>query len=257
MVLLIDCDIVTYRIGYTTNNDEEWIALARTDTLIEDICLEMKSEEYRCFLTSTDKSNFRYKIYPEYKANRKAEKPVHYEAIREHLVKAHGAEIIYGMEADDALGIEQNEETCICSIDKDLYQIEGWHYNFVTKEKFFITKEEALCNFYKQCLIGDKGTDNIPGCPGIGKRIADKLLVPEMSEKEMLEVVLKTYEQQYKKKGLPNWKEDFLRNARLIKLKRKWGEELWEIPNFGSCETDKGSESTTGTQEENIQSTER
>lgn len=199
--------------------------------MLDGIMAATKATAYKIFLTSTDHSNYRYKIYPDYKGNRKAEKPKHYLHIREYLEYEKEAEVIYGEEADDALGYNQTEGTVICSIDKDLLMIPGKHYNFVKQEIYNISKQEGLCNFYGQLLLGDIG-DNIPGCPGIGKKGVEKLLHPDLSEQEMLEVCKESYIKQYEKKNMnTDPLEDMLRNGRLLKIKEKVKEPLWEFPN--------------------------
>jgi hypothetical protein len=81
--------------------------------LIENILRNTQATDYKLFLTSNDKSNFRFKIAKtkEYKGNRKnLVKPCHYGYIRDYLWKVWGAKVIYGQEADDALGIEQYDD---------------------------------------------------------------------------------------------------------------------------------------------------
>lgn len=229
MLALIDGDILVYRIGYTTENDEEFIAEARMREKIHDILNQTEANEYTIFLTSTDKSNFRFKVYPEYKANRKGDKPKHYEFLRNLLITTWDATEVFGEEADDALGIAQTkDETIICTIDKDLNQIPGWHCNFATGEKYYITEEEGVWFFYYQLLLGDKAVDNIPGCPGIGIVRANKLLPKDASEEELYKIVEHTYFLQYQKKCLPNYKEDMLRNGQLLKIRTK-PDELWQL----------------------------
>ena len=166
MLALIDSDIVCYRCAASAEEDEEWIATARTDRLVEDILTGINAEEYKLFLSG--KNNFRKEIYPEYKANRKQPKPKHLEACRRYLLEHWEASLVDGYEADDALGMNQTPETVICSLDKDLKMIPGVHYDFVKKELSVVTPEAAMRTFYTQLLTGDSG-DNIKGCPGIGK----------------------------------------------------------------------------------------
>jgi DNA polymerase-1 len=64
----------------------------------------------------------------------------------------------------------------ICSIDKDMQQIPGAHYNWNTGKKFVVTKEDADWSFYMQILTGDPG-DGYTGIPGIGKVKAAKILL--------------------------------------------------------------------------------
>lgn len=153
----------------------------------------------------TGKGNFRYDraTLKKYKGNRdKQAKPVHYDAIRSHLIHRWGAIVVDGMEADDMLGIRstelaaQGDEPVIVSIDKDLLMIEGWHYDFVKDEKVYVSKLEAWRNFYKQCLTGDS-TDNIPGIYGTGPIGASRLLEQCNSPGEMREIVAKAWEEAY------------------------------------------------------------
>jgi 5'-3' exonuclease len=226
MIALLDGDLFVYRIGYTTEEEEEWVAEARLKSLIEDILAETQAEEYKIFITSTDKSNFRFAEYPEYKGNRKQPKPKHYAFLRSVLKDIWGAEEVFGEEADDALGIAQTEDSIICTIDKDLNQIPGWHYNFVTKEKYYITEERGIWFFYYQLLKGDSG-DNIPGCPGIGEAKAHKFLPKEFVDEQLLyDIVCNLYKTQYEHKKLPNYHTDMLRNGRLLKI-RTIENETW------------------------------
>lgn len=233
MQALVDGDILVYRIGYTTEQDEEWVAAARVDELIFSIMEETQATSSRLFLTSTDHSNYRFAIYPEYKAHRKQPKPKHYKFIREHLIDRYYAEVVYGEEADDALGYSQDKDghTVIASIDKDLLMVPGKHYNFVKKEMYNITPQQGLYNFYWQLLNGDTG-DNIPGCPGIGPKSIEKLIHSDMSEEELFMTTLNTYINQYNKKDLNTpAPEDMLRNGRLLKIKQQKDEPLWQFPN--------------------------
>ena len=177
MLALLDFDIVCYRCSATAENDEEWIAVARTKELIETILAEVNATEYKLFLSGTN--NFRKVIYPEYKANRTKPKPKHLNTCKQYGVEEWSAIWTNGYEADDALGIAQDKflegDTIICSIDKDLRQIPGEHYNFVKKARDYISQENGLRSFYTQLLVGDPG-DNIRGCSGIGKAKAPKIL---------------------------------------------------------------------------------
>lgn len=167
MIALIDADIVAYRCSASAENDPLEVALFRIDDLMRRILHETNSQEYLSFLSGSN--NFRYSIYPEYKANRKDKpKPKHLEDCKEHLIKQWNSKVTDGIEADDALGIEQGkhlDETIICSIDKDLLQIPGKHYNFVKLEHQTVSPLQGLRNFYSQVIEGD-ATDNIPAFDG-------------------------------------------------------------------------------------------
>lgn len=106
MHVIIDGDIICYRAGFACENEEQVIALWQTDEMIRRIIAETNSSTYSIWLTGGD--NFRNEINPEYKANRKeAKRPKWLQQIREHLVVNWGAKVTDGIEADDAMGIEQ------------------------------------------------------------------------------------------------------------------------------------------------------
>lgn len=141
--------------------------------------------------------NFRFKYFPEYKSNRSEDsKPAHLQQMKKHLMARYGAELVDGEEVDDKVSyrqmqcIEEGIESCIVSIDKDLDNTQGWHYNWVKNDLYYISPEQADLNFYRQLLSGDS-TDGIPGVKGIGKHRAAKIL-PEYS-KDMLDIVRRVY----------------------------------------------------------------
>ena len=228
MKALIDGDLLVYRVGFTTMDTDEGIAQWRMNTSIEKILQELNTEDYTCYLTGQGRSNYRYDIYPEYKANRKAPKPTHYYFLREFLVEHHGAVVIEGQEADDQMGIDQTNsptETIIVSIDKDLDQIPGWHYNFVKTLKYEISSFEGMKFFYTQLLTGDR-TDNIMGISGIGPVKAGKLLKDCTTEQEMYDIVNEQYQIRY----ADNWFGKITCNGQLLKIRTREG-ELWEPPS--------------------------
>jgi len=173
----------------------------------------------------TGGGNFRNEIAvtAPYKGNRVAPKPYHFQLLREYMERAWGFEVIEGMEADDAIGIEayrhEPEETIIVSIDKDLNMIRGNHYNFVREEKYFVTEEQAIRNFYLQILTGDK-VDNIIGLAGIGPVKSKKLLADCNTQLEMYEAVLKAYDGDEAR---------VLENARLLWILRE-EKQVWQPP---------------------------
>jgi DNA polymerase-1 len=138
------------------------------------------------------------------------------------MVKEWGAVVIEGQEADDAIAIEATllkEECVIASVDKDLDQIAGWHYNFVKKNGYHVTYEEGMRSFYKQILTGD-AADNIIGLHGIGPAKSEKLLSEAISEEEMYTACVLAYEGDEAR---------VLENARLLWL-RRYEEQEWKPP---------------------------
>jgi 5'-3' exonuclease len=154
----------------------------------------------RVYLTSTDKSNFRFTLHPEYKAHRKQPKPQHYDFLRQHLKETYLATEVFGQEADDQLAQDMNENNILVTIDKDLDQIEGEHYNFVKRVSYNVSKEGAHRSFYHQLLVGDS-TDNIDGVPRVGKKTAERLLEGCQDEKEMFEIVVEEYRKAFEDVG--------------------------------------------------------
>lgn len=132
---LIDADILNYRIGFACNEESESVAITTMAHFLEDLLLLDLTNVQTWELHLTGKENFRNDIAVTvpYKGNRKSEKPVHYHLLREYLVDAWAATVSQGIEADDMLAIratELGESSVIVSLDKDLDQVPGWHYNF-------------------------------------------------------------------------------------------------------------------------------
>ena len=208
MIALLDGDIFCYRVGFTTEEEEVGIAKWRIDEMIQECLDAVKATEYKIFITGSN--NFRYDINPTYKANRSDKpKPKHLPALREHLVTKWKAEVAEGMEADDLLAIDQTDNSIICTIDKDLLQVPGLHYNFVKKEFQTITPWQGLVKFYTQFLVGDKA-DNIIGIDRMGPVKSEAYLKGSMSEFELFDRVRKMY----------NDDERFLMNGRCLYMKR-------------------------------------
>ena len=192
---IIDSDLITYRIGFASEDVDEKTCLGRVTHLVNEIVYQdLQCDDYKAYITG--KGNYRNDIAvtEPYKGNRKdAKKPVHYDAIRKHLQRL-GAELVEGQEADDAVAIEATKTGgWIVSIDKDLDQVAGWHYNFVKHEEYYVTEEEGLRNLFTQVLTGDR-IDNIIGLKGIGPKKAEKLLKDCKTEREYYDACLKAYD---------------------------------------------------------------
>jgi hypothetical protein len=159
-------------------------ALYSVRNTIENICKALKCSDYQVYLTGGD--NFRNHVatLAPYKGNRKdARRPHHYDAIREYLVEHHRAIVTDGIEADDILADDQTKNTVICSIDKDLLQIPGKHYNWVKDEKTLVTPDMGHILKWRQVLTGDS-TDNIPGIRGLGPKAAIARIRKGMTEEQ-------------------------------------------------------------------------
>ena len=222
---LIDADSLCYAVGFSSNDAEESIAIARLEETMTELCMELDCEDYKGFLTG--KGNFRESIAVTvpYKGQRVSEKPVHLQALRCHLVTSWGFTVVQGIEADDAVGIAAyavpEDETIMVHIDKDLNQFRGWHYNYKKKEKYYVTEFEGLHSFYTQILTGDR-IDNIVGLKGIGPVKAKKVLEECTNENELYQAVLKAYEGDQQR---------VLENGQLLWLQRS-PNQVWTPPNL-------------------------
>ncbi len=226
----VDADIICYRVGFAANEDPLDHALHSVDIMMEDILFAFPEvTSYRCYLTGT--GNFReYRaVTAPYKGNRKdKEKPVHYQAIREHLIESWKAVTVDNMEADDAIAIAMTAsgfQDVICSIDKDFNQVPGVHYNFVKKEFYNVDEESATRFLYEQILTGDS-VDNIIGLKGIGPVKANKILDGCETELEMFNACVKAYE---KLDPSPHSMARVIENAQLLYLLRSEGDK-WVVP---------------------------
>lgn len=193
---IVDADFLVYRIAFANEGAPEKAAKNRLTEWLDDmIYLKLKCTDYRAWLTG--KSNFRYSlaVTQPYKGNRKDfVRPEHYLALREHLQTRHGAVMSVDEEADDSVATASMQGNYwIVHVDKDLDQLEGWHYNPVKDEQYYVSEFEGLRNFYTQMLTGDR-TDNIPGIDGIGPKKAEKALKDCTNELELYEAVWKMYQ---------------------------------------------------------------
>jgi DNA polymerase-1 len=214
MKLLIDADAIVYRVACTCEDEVAQVAYWRMQDTITDLYSATDCTEAEFYLTGTN--NFRKRLDPTYKANRTQERPIHWQACREWLVKKHQAVIIDNYEADDKLGWTQALDTIICSVDKDLKMIPGQHYNWVRKEWLTVTEDMAQQFFYQQLLIGDT-SDNVFGIRGIGSVKAEKALGELFTVEDLFEKVRAMYDDDKR----------LLNNCNLLWIMRKEG-EMWQ-----------------------------
>lgn len=203
--VIIDGDILIYKIPddalncVTVQSDETENAIYRIIEVgskkriekylinkIKQIAERTKSAKAVVCLSSI--SNFRKKLLPEYKGNRKTIKPLQYEYVRNFLHENYMCFEREGLEADDLIGIIATHygrlknipegERVIWSMDKDFKTIPGTFYKEKADgslKKYVISYNEADYNMLYQTLIGDS-TDGYCGCPNIGDKKARKIL---------------------------------------------------------------------------------
>jgi hypothetical protein len=213
--------------------------------------LRKKDITFQVYLTG--KGNFRECVAKErvYKGNRdRTMRPLWYEECRIYLRERWAAEVVEGYEADDAISIEaralweQRVPHVVATVDKDLDQIPGPHFDYGKKVWYHMDTEDSMMFFYEQILSGD-ATDNIAGVYRLGKTKAPTIIKdaaadwygfskPEMSLEEYLweEVVI-----QYRK-NMERYPDKYvgtdpeavaIENARLVKMQEYVG-QLWTPP---------------------------
>lgn len=193
--------------------------------MMQRILDETQSSSYKAFISGPD--NFRYAIDPNYKANRTdVPRPEWLQPIRERLVVQWNAHVSDGIEADDNLGIEQTDDTVICSLDKDLLQIPGKHYNWVNQEWKTVDERTGWINFYTQLIMGDRA-DNIQGYDGKMRNKVPQFLEPVISYIQGCETPRQMYD---KVEGVYELGQEALfRNAQLLYIQRSEG-DTWRVP---------------------------
>lgn len=271
MRALVDFDILTYEIGFAA--EVGWRSIRKDDSIppfdyvaelldnrIANILGEVGASSLQGYLTGN--TNFRDAIatIKPYKGNRKSAKPFHYKNLRAYMVGRYGAIITDGIEADDAMAIEQttswgdvNKNTVICTRDKDLRMVPGWHYGWelgnqpsfgpeLVDEVGYIKLSEdkskirgtGISFFFSQCLTGDP-VDNIQGLPKCGPQKAFKLLGDTPLPDEMFKAVREAYRGLYgdSEKG----DNALLENGQLLWMVRELDEEgkpvMWRFPDGG------------------------
>jgi hypothetical protein len=254
---LIDADILLYEIGYGAQKKDggEWTPSSwdHCQGLLEDK-VDIISDEVGAteppllFLTNQPfinerlnkrrtysgdnivvyRPNFREAVAGNdrpYKGTRKPDKPVHYYNLITHIMSSYDTVVMEnGLEADDGMCIYQNDNTIICSRDKDVRQMVGAHYSwecgkqnaigpYTTDELGYIILQRDDPRkdkpnppkifgygdkyFYSQILSGDS-VDNIGGAKKVGVVGAYNLLWDAPSSLECFERVKERYQSIYK-----------------------------------------------------------
>ena len=173
MKALIDADPIVWAVGCVVKEDPLENALHSVKMMLNNILDKTECDDHQLFLTG--ERNFRKEVHESYKANRKQERPHWYNEIRQYMIDHWGAEVVDEVEADDALGLNANDSTILVSIDKDLDQIPGMHYNYNKDSAYYVNSEEGDRFFWTQMLTGDRA-DNIAGIAGIGPVKAGRIL---------------------------------------------------------------------------------
>jgi len=271
---LIDADMICYEVGATAQyvNEEmgeiiprpwDWVEEA-IDYKIKDICKAVgATEKPLLYLTGdpylwnmkrrvrpslpTYEPNFRIAmaVSKDYKGGRKVDKPLYYNSIRAYLIGCYNAFVAIGCEADDEMAMEQTRrnshpELCpsiICTRDKDLRQVPGWHYGWECGKQaefgpihydrlgtIILDRSKSSPKivgggfkfFCSQLFTGDV-VDTIGGLAGYGPVKVDGFLSSLTTTRELVDRVRQEYESVHGE----NWKEKLREQSNLLWMVRQ------------------------------------
>ncbi len=246
MIALIDYDSLIYKSAYKVvsiqdikqkisegkkrDELEKWImdeCINRLCNIGDGLMTEIESNDFFienglnisfCEYFITPRTSLRKVKFSDYKANRDRKINPMYKwvnKVRKYLLDSNFAITQYGFEADDLIADRAKElgqnECIVISLDKDLIQIPGVHFNFYRKpskelDKYgqriknpytglsIVSDKQAEYNFWYQMLVGDV-VDNVKGCKGIGPKKAEKILLEsENYEQSVKDVYKLTYQ---------------------------------------------------------------
>lgn len=211
MIALIDGDSIAFMLGWHHKEHQDISIMHQAiDGFLHDLFVFTGADMYYGAL-GTSATCFRYNVYKvkPYKGTRgeiqehmKFWRPVINEYLVDHWkfdLAFHskfpmsnlpfiGADVL---EADDLICTVHKElvntttdgEWIICSPDKDLKQLSGFHYNYAKTDQSVehVDVFQADYNFFKLMLEGDD-SDNIAGIPGFGPKKTEEKLKPLLAQ---------------------------------------------------------------------------
>ncbi len=184
--------------------------------------IECVAQGWKCgeiYVVLSDKTNFRYEVYPDYKSGRKQEHSDLFLAVRKWARKKYM--VVKNTEADDVVSYYARKGHLVFTTDKDVFKgNEGYFYNCHHKHRVWVrtSKDEAQHFFKLQVLAGDP-VDSIPALMGVGMVTAEKLLLKFEGDVEAI----------YKSKGQS--RDYMVQMARLVAMDQwspKKGIKLWQ-----------------------------
>ena len=235
MILLVDADSLIFASCYRKREnieDDKYytnIADARNKfdqqymKIVNDLEDIYNIEKVLCF--SGSKGNFRKLITTDYKANRKKQElPLLLNEMHEFVKEQYDSIYGYGIETDDIVAqywynLSKDvgrDNVMIVSIDKDYKQFPCliYNYHYKHKEVLDISEDEALFNFYAQCITGDSA-DNVQYFKGKGIRFAEKYFVDCITKYQYTRKLYELFKQEYKGKARQKYAECY----HLLKLR--------------------------------------
>ena len=108
--LLIDADIIAFKCAVTNRTAKE--ANTKAENIINRHIRDLQADQ--ALVCISDKTNWRKKVLPAYKDNRKdKEKPQLLDCVKQHLLDSFESFIYPGLEADDVMGILNTHPTIV------------------------------------------------------------------------------------------------------------------------------------------------
>jgi len=189
--LLIDGDVLAYQSAFIAQANIQWegelwtthsdLALAKNWVIERFEMFKEKTGADAFVIAISDKNNFRRKLNPLYKANRRSKfAPIGLSPMRDWMAEEYGTVIYPNLEADDTIAImatdlTPDEERIIVSIDKDFKSVPCTFYDFNRDEIHDVSVEDANKYHLMQTMAGDP-VDGYKGIPGVGVVKAMRLL---------------------------------------------------------------------------------
>jgi hypothetical protein len=223
MIGLIDADSIPYVVCYNKIGEPDKTledAIKQANSYLQGLINGSGINEFHLFFTIG--RNFRYDVYPEYKANRKFnEKPPFFNEVRDYLIKEYDGIHGYNLEADDLLVIYKNMYIAkqnmyvVISADKDITNLFGCNYDIKNNVINLVTQDYADRYFWKSMITGDTA-DNIKALPGKGPAFAEKLFLNIDDVESYRNLVLQEYINKF---GEEIGIDEFYKNYKCLKIK--------------------------------------
>lgn len=226
---ILDGDIIAYRAAFWADAEGIEDLPGRINQDIKNWTPQGVDTVYVAMSCPRNK-NFRRMFWPEYKKHREDFKspdsmPIALETI--YAVENTSVRCVDHLEADDLIGMLVSSGQAVgVTVDKDLRQIPGWHWNpDKESEPLLVSGEEADKYFYQQWMTGDT-TDNIWGLWKVGPAKAKKFLEKHPQE-EWDTKIMEMYQDEdwakrpEEKRPLDMFRKDFaLAQARCVRILR-------------------------------------
>lgn len=186
--VLIDGDVLLYQVARGCETDANFgdmhVLFSDFDEAQKVFAIRVQEIEETLgvptsMIAFSDNQNWRKSVMPSYKAHRKdTRKPLVFHRLKSWAQDQYPSSILPRLEADDVLGLAQQPDTIIASIDKDLGTVPGWFAHMRVTGEIEIeetSEEQARYRHMIQAFMGD-AVDGYPGCSGVGIKTAAKIL---------------------------------------------------------------------------------